>query len=127
MTKCNWCDRDEQYFELRQNEHTGKWIIWDNNLGTFHSCNQNPQQKKEREDYEARKKLFLFNKVPILCSICSKKYSRLEPCSHILADGFIPGKDNASFYSNSREAEERRNLIKIRNTPEPFNPQRKLF
>ncbi len=131
MVICRWCDREESYFELRQNEHTGKWNIWDNNLGTFHSCDKNPQLKKEREEYEARKQLYKINKIPIFCYTCQKSFPRLEPCSHILADGFIPGKDNASFYADTRQAEEKRNLIKMKikqqNEPKPLDPQRKLF
>lgn len=142
MVKCNWCDKEEPYFELRQNEHSGKWNIWDNNLGLFHSCPQNKQQQREKEDYEARKQLIEHNKmmfsIPVYCNTCGKSFPALEPCSHIVADGYITGKDNASFYANTKQAEEKRKLIKkqmqrkkeiesLKNKPKKFSPQRKLF
>jgi hypothetical protein len=135
LINCNWCSREEAYFELRQNEQTGKWKIWDNNLGIFHNCPENISDQREKDEYEARKKLLkdkkMISKIPLFCITCQKSFLPREPCSHILADGYIVGKDDSRFYANTKQAEEKRNLIKkqlkIKNTPKPFSPQRKLF
>ena len=127
MAKCNFCGKDA--FIFRMDESSGKTRLWNDNIGIFHTCDENPYDRKQKlESWKTKWDLKKKFDVPIYCPRCNIAYNPKSVCGHILSDGYVEGVDTAEFYSDNPKMAERRNLIKkSREVKAPKDPQEKLF
>ena len=109
--------------ELRMDEVTSKYKTWDTNLGLWHDCKESPEAKrkkaneefkKEREEQLLKQRQQKANllKTPVFCYQCKCARYPIDPCEHMIADGFEKGVDGSNFYSDTFESIERRKYLK---------------
>jgi len=100
-------------------EISGKTRLWDSNMNFWHECTKSPQAKKKKKDEEFQKELLQIRKAkiallktPVFCFHCQKSVKPIQPCKHMLEDGFEVGVDGSDFYSDSYKARDRRKYLK---------------
>lgn len=117
---CTFCGMP--HMEWRMDENVGKSRLWDNNMNFWHDCKESPEAKKKEADLmwkkkraavlkEERQKKIIKLKTPIYCVKCVKSFKPIEPCKHMIEDGFELGVDGGDFYADTFKAIERRRQL----------------